>query len=651
MKSWSDLPVEILLLILAWLAHEPSGTLQYQLVCKNWQKPAQIVQFSTVYLEGPTQLNKMVNGANEHPHSPALITKVIECPQFEELFESQKFLLKRLASVFPFVDTLRFHCQTDEFYRLLLEIQKESKWVSLKHISPPLFSQFMNAYYKCIENCRDSIEKVVLWRASYSQGVVTRRSVQLRNFAEKLDEFSNLRELTYRTHISDNPLSFIDSVLSKCKVLKTLTIQSDANIDSVLFKYSQVEDDISSFEPKPDIQKLTWQLSIQTDLTLHYIMRKFPRLKSFYCTTDVKCYLPYAENYYYVAQETLVEFLVFCFKIEDCILYLAIGEAMLIETVMKCSKLMDANMLQNLTITFFNCFKYAYGCPQYLCRKGIEYIAPLTNKRLLRDVYHAPPEMRRLSEEHVHIGGFKVSCHNLSPRTYLLDLIKPFGSSLKKLLLVLDGGPCDNNLIGKRYSKEEFYLDLVLEYCPNLTQLFLITGGFIGINPLSPPNLTITDVDLSFLAMSNNDYVTLSLKFPSLKTLNVKRPTFCWLSEYHHISMPDSSLDSLTYTDHMYSTNRKPANDTYGQPYEIMTCLIKITTEKKGKFYYIINGVFEYSVTNVTKLTESGYKQSKRGVLNRFLFNCKSLRNLHLCFSNNSYNNLLQFHIDLENQQ
>lgn len=632
MKSWNNLPAEILSLILLFLdKQEKQSTqnlLQYQLVCRGWLQSTRHAMFISITLTSPIQIKKLLK-AMANNNSAATITRYLEFKNVFNILRKEDHLLDEIATTFPFVNGLTSCCfyTCKFFYSRLIQIHSDSKWDMLKFIQPPSSHYCLELYVTCVIYYRESLEELLLWDTKYVGDIISDR--QSHRLLDRFGEIPNSKELSFQTDEKDYSVAFIDTMITKCKALKVINFGPLSWVTSGI-RYNSSLGEAFSIVPRVDITTVKWNLKIYSDYILLYIMCKFPRLRSLYMSNQVGVEID--DN---VNLEAFVSFLLFCVKLPDYYLQIFVSKSIVFDSIIEFSSLMPTKMLQNVSIVFTD------AQPNDDRQVKLSYRPPLNDKQIINQ--HRLRDGNQWSTAKSDIGGLTI----FYTKTIIDDphwrLFKEMGRHIGKIHLEFDGRRSDTQPHGSDLFSNGFFLDHVFSHCPNITHLILSAESPIPIN-LSP-NMskikTITHLNIAYPTVYEDTLYKISSNFHALKCFDIKFLRLDTETNYIHINMPHLSLDTLNCESCAFHT---PFDRDI--PIETLECSIKVSTEKEGDRYHTLEGKTHSKLREVRVLDQERYLwKSNISKANVIHITCKSINILKLKFISNYNENVMVFTI------
>ncbi|KAI7882147.1 uncharacterized protein EV154DRAFT_12233 [Mucor mucedo] len=231
MKSWSNLPEEVLLIFNSndntsffedRKLLEKKDIFQCELVCRNWKLPAQRTNYKSLTVSSRDTKN-LINALKSSQESPGKFVKELILPNSTNGLWKQ--CLPAMADIFPFIDTLEVHEPNEDFYSTLISISSASKWKGLKNFEFPNNDSDLGMYASCVQNYQRSLERLLvcdkIQLIHANEGGINNELYF--SLLKELGQFSKLKELVIKRHANDCLESF-DKIIEKCQNLRKLDI-------------------------------------------------------------------------------------------------------------------------------------------------------------------------------------------------------------------------------------------------------------------------------------------------------------------------------------------------------------------------------------------------------------------------------------------
>lgn len=261
MPRWSYLPAEILDYIFREDCLDESDVLQCCLVCKSWNQAANIKLYKEVAILRHSQLVQFLECMKSNQLGELVNAFYIRPSAFGR---KGMDYVQQLAAVCPNVQ--KFDCHV-HFYDMWKALSSVSHW-KLKRIPPP-FPREKQDYYKCVLRHRQTLTYLCL--PEYLS-----TDPRFRWFMRHLKEFTQLSHLVVRSSSFGQSLMDYDPIIQHARQLTSLKIGGTfgVHVSSRL-----PTPDLPCAEPRSEIKELKVTIKYYPG-TVHYLIRKFPNLKS-----------------------------------------------------------------------------------------------------------------------------------------------------------------------------------------------------------------------------------------------------------------------------------------------------------------------------------------------------------------------------------
>ncbi|KAI9365030.1 hypothetical protein BD770DRAFT_406303 [Pilaira anomala] len=268
MSNWNDLPVVILTMIFRNLG--PSqNSVQCQLTCKAWRRPAQKIGFENVELTQPEQFEKFINTLVDT--GLGFVVEKISL-QFQS---EQTEHLDKIASLCPNLKELKNNYCYDVLYGTIEKGKANNHFSKLTKLSPP--KEFddvslVNRYNSIALSLQDSLQEILVIEETNCQGI--------QEIREKLSSFQKIRLLNYYSAQCKN-LYGIEELLNDCPSAVSVNVVFPDVADVA----SDFKQPVSSY---PNVKKLKIRNFMGTCKVYSYLMQVFPNLKEFFMHSNWK---------------------------------------------------------------------------------------------------------------------------------------------------------------------------------------------------------------------------------------------------------------------------------------------------------------------------------------------------------------------------
>ncbi|KAG1137924.1 hypothetical protein G6F37_010900 [Rhizopus arrhizus] len=261
MPRWSYLSAEILDCIFQEDCLDESDVLQCCLVCKSWNRAANIKLYKKVAILRHSQLVQFLECMKSNQLGELVNAFYIRPSAFERKVMDY---VQQLAAVCPNVQ--KFDCHA-HFYDLWKALSSVSHW-KLKRIPPPFPSENQD-YYKCALRHRQTLTYLCLPEDLSAD-------LRFHWFVRHLKEFTQLSHLVIRSSSFGQSLMDYDPIIQHARQLTSLKIGGTfgVHVSSRL-----PTPDLPCAEPHSEIKELEVTIKYYPG-TVHYLIRKFPNLKS-----------------------------------------------------------------------------------------------------------------------------------------------------------------------------------------------------------------------------------------------------------------------------------------------------------------------------------------------------------------------------------
>lgn len=267
MSNWNDLPVAILAMIFRNLS--PSqNSLQCQLTCKAWRRPAQKRRLENVKLTQPEQFEKFINTLVDT--GLGSVVKRI-CLKFQS---EQTEHMDKIASLCPNLKELKNDYCYDVLYGTIEEGRANNHFSKLIKLFPPEFDDvdLVNRYNSIALSLQDTLQEILVIEESNCQGI--------QEIRENLSSFQKIRLLNYYSAQCKN-LYGIEELLNDCPSAISVNVVFPDVSDAA----SDFTQPISSY---PNVKKLKIWNFMGTCKVYSYLMKVFPNLEELFMHSNWK---------------------------------------------------------------------------------------------------------------------------------------------------------------------------------------------------------------------------------------------------------------------------------------------------------------------------------------------------------------------------
>lgn len=659
MKSYSDLPQEVLLIIFGAKRLEPKRQLLQQIfdpqkadptrnfgdceeehvlkkqdlsqcttVCRNWSDAARQVQFGHLDLTSNTK-NEILAIA----HVPSFGNYV---KSLKLSFPGEEFAdcIHILIEVFPGVERLYWDNDGDLFYSTL-STGVALKW-KLRHLQTPLeensqlklYTTTALLYKETLQNLylADSVGPI------YDPDKEAEEEIDKQNYnnlLSKLDEFSKTRELTIKTHTYHDIEAF-NHAFDKCPPsLEAL----DIAIYTDLYDYpvkSTKKVDLSNVKQRPHVKMVDGCLFIDNDNSLLYLMHTLCGLQHLAINHNNRNDLQLDQdllnvlwgNVSTITVETFTQFMAYKMSIPSGEVVLNLRPSVMKDAIANYSRQQDSDKLWKLTITYDNFWDSGrIHDPRDVEQRQTSLLTvyPLQDYQLAID-YEYQPRSNHLPH---------------------MDFMQTMGSFIKDLTYVQRitreemGRSADEILNG-------YYLDHIFQHCEQLVRLKLNLSTLVHLDPTTPAiNHSIVDLDLTSCIIYDGVLDGISMRLPSLKYLSLSSCTFLkhqdgtWdSSKPIYINMPSTSFTRTSIQQQYSDRNHR---SEYGSQIIVKEMFIKLTTTANDHTtYYKLTLDDQLEKYTTRKSEEDAYDGAMHTDTTQFKLHiaCKSIDNIDLSLRN-----------------
>lgn len=539
MRSWSNLPEEVLLIIFNSNDEtspledkkllEKSDIFQCELVCRNWKSPAQRANYTSLTVDNHN-IENLITALTNSQDSPGKFVKELFLPNSANNY-SWKQYLSTMVDIFPFIDTLEVHEPNENFYSALISINNTSKWNYLKNLQFPNNDLDLEMYAHCAIKYRNSLEYLLVCdKIQFIQANEGNINSELYfNLLKELGNFSKLKELTIKRHANDSLESF-DKIIEKCQKLRKLDIGIYPEFDH---RITTADTDLSQVIPRPNIKTLDGLCVIQDDNTLLYIMHKFPCLQDLFINHSWRDDSEENDGWIVttsrITPNILTKFISFITPIPSCAVTISIKIPLVVDALEEYTRVMSSKLFGFLSIG------YAYT----------SILDPLLEQ-------HAKLTMHRTTEyKNNQSHEFFIDYNSIADNLPHLNVIERSGSSLAELTYRMNFDRVSKETHRKAYDMiYGYFLDHIFSHCSSLRKLRLSSTKILDCNPTPSLNTSISHLVLLNCYIGKNVLSQLSERIVSLKRMIIVRcklenPHNGLNTRYYHVDMPNTAFDTI----------------------------------------------------------------------------------------------------------